>query len=290
MDPSRVQAVKDAIRTNFNDSPDSYDEFEAHTGLFAFLAESLAREASVRSGMSVLDVGCGTGISTLALSGAVGPKGKLTGLDLSPGMLAAARRRVPGAEFIAGDAEHLQEAAGAAGPYDAVLYNACIFLLPDAGRSLKAARAVLKDGGVAGMNFIAGSYADSMELRFHVSITPIMDGRELFTELLPAWTGGASPAPRFPCDVSGLETLLEEAGFRDIRRGVVERKMGLDDLRRFYAVPAQSASLFPRLPYEERRIGVERMFQQAEEKGISRFSMRWGWLAGRSSRLHDRLR
>ncbi|MEO8384685.1 MAG: methyltransferase domain-containing protein [Betaproteobacteria bacterium] len=44
----------------------------------------------LRPGMYVLDVGCGTGLSLVALSSAVGPTGRVTGFELSGPMLAHA--------------------------------------------------------------------------------------------------------------------------------------------------------------------------------------------------------
>jgi len=266
MDPSRAEAVKNAVRANFDASPHHYNEFEQSTGLFAFLCSELARQADVASGMRVVDVGCGTGISTGVLTGIVGEKGEVTGIDLSPGMLAEARRRHPAARFIEGDAEKLDALLGP-GSQDAVLYNACIFLLPDAPASLRGARSILKGGGTVAMNFIAGAHAD---------------GKELFTELFPEWTGGMTfPAPRFPCDTSKLGEYLMGAGFRDIRSGFVDKEMGLDGLRRFYSVPAQSASLYPKLGTAERKAAVGRMFQLAQERIARSASMRWKWLVGR---------
>ncbi len=49
----------------------------------------------LRPGDTVLDVGCGTGLSFPLLSAAVGPTGHVIGVDASPQMLAVARRRVP---------------------------------------------------------------------------------------------------------------------------------------------------------------------------------------------------
>lgn len=42
----------------------------------------------------VLDVGCGTGLNFAALEEAVGPEGRIIGIDLSPDMLAHARERI----------------------------------------------------------------------------------------------------------------------------------------------------------------------------------------------------
>jgi demethylmenaquinone methyltransferase/2-methoxy-6-polyprenyl-1,4-benzoquinol methylase len=44
----------------------------------------------LRAGMHVLDVGCGTGLSLLALASAVGERGKVTGFEMSAPMIARA--------------------------------------------------------------------------------------------------------------------------------------------------------------------------------------------------------
>jgi SAM-dependent methyltransferase len=62
--------------------------------------------AGLRGGETVADVGCGNGayLAELARRGHTGP---VLGLDLSAGMLRAARRRAPGARLAVGDAAAL---------------------------------------------------------------------------------------------------------------------------------------------------------------------------------------
>ena len=48
----------------------------------------------LRAGDVVLDVGCGTGLSFAPIQAAIGPQGRLIGIEPSPDMLAAARARV----------------------------------------------------------------------------------------------------------------------------------------------------------------------------------------------------
>jgi len=50
----------------------------------------------LKAGDSVLDVGCGTGLALRLLEGAVGPEGRVIGIDQSPDMLQRARERVEG--------------------------------------------------------------------------------------------------------------------------------------------------------------------------------------------------
>jgi ubiquinone/menaquinone biosynthesis C-methylase UbiE len=266
MDPARSEAIKKAVKANFDDSAADYDDFENATGLFSFLTRELVFRSGIQMGMNVVDAGCGTGLSTAIVREVVGNGSYITGIDLSPCMLEKARRRVPGARFIEGDAEKL-ELLFPANSKDAVLYNACVFLLPDAPASFRGARSILRENGTVAMNFITGTY---------------LDGKDLFKELFPAWTGGgAFPAPRFPCDTSRLQEYLEGALFRDINLGFTEKDVGLDGIRQFYSVPAQSASLYPKLPAAERRAAVGRMFDLAAGKGVRSASMRWSWMVAR---------
>ncbi len=59
----------------------------------------LADAAGLQRGERVLDVGCGCGDSTLAAGGAVGPTGRVLGVDLSPAQLDVARDRAAARGF-----------------------------------------------------------------------------------------------------------------------------------------------------------------------------------------------
>src|SRR5207244_932358 len=57
----------------------------------------LLEAARPQPGERVLDVGCGTGVTTEPYARAVGPAGHVTGVDISQPMLDAARARIEGA-------------------------------------------------------------------------------------------------------------------------------------------------------------------------------------------------
>jgi demethylmenaquinone methyltransferase/2-methoxy-6-polyprenyl-1,4-benzoquinol methylase len=65
------------------------------------------RMAGVRPGDAALDVCCGTGDFAVELRRAVGPSGRVVGLDFSPQMLEVARRKSAGVEWVQGDALQL---------------------------------------------------------------------------------------------------------------------------------------------------------------------------------------
>ena len=88
----------------------------------------------------ILDLCCGTGLSTEALV-ACYPEAEITAVDQSAGMLEVARRKpaLSKVNFIHGDAMAL-DACGANGPYDAILMAYGIRNMPDADRCLTQLR------------------------------------------------------------------------------------------------------------------------------------------------------
>src|SRR3984957_4249066 len=62
--------------------------------LMADLTEAALAAAAPKHGERVLDVGCGTGTTVLKLAEAVGPNGRVLGVDISEQQLALARQRV----------------------------------------------------------------------------------------------------------------------------------------------------------------------------------------------------
>jgi SAM-dependent methyltransferase len=71
------------------------------------VADILIDRAKIRAGERIIDVGCGSGSTTFAFARAVGPSGRVMGIDISAPMLARAREVMPkGApvEFALADA------------------------------------------------------------------------------------------------------------------------------------------------------------------------------------------
>lgn len=106
--------------------------------------------ARPRPGEQVLDVACGTGLITLAAARAVGPDGRVLGVDISDRMVERAARRANtlglGArarfERMDGEALALPDAS-----FDLALCGLGLMYLPDWDRGLREMRRVLRPGG-----------------------------------------------------------------------------------------------------------------------------------------------
>jgi SAM-dependent methyltransferase len=68
---------------------------EAQDALLAPVAEVLLDRAAARGGEIVLDIGCGCGVTSIALARRVAPGGRVLGIDVSSPMLERARQLAP---------------------------------------------------------------------------------------------------------------------------------------------------------------------------------------------------
>lgn len=83
--------TREQTRQNYDRMSRWYDLFAASEVKFTQAGLDLL---SVKAGERVLEIGFGTGHSLLDLAKAVGESGSVTGVELSPGMIAVARKRL----------------------------------------------------------------------------------------------------------------------------------------------------------------------------------------------------
>jgi len=109
----------------------------------------VVRSGCIRTGERVLDIACGTGNTALMARarGAV-----VAGVDLTPELLAVARRRAADADYsditwIQGDAENLPLPDGG---FDVVVSSCSLMFAPDQQKAAnEVARVTSKDGRIA---------------------------------------------------------------------------------------------------------------------------------------------
>jgi SAM-dependent methyltransferase len=140
----QLEQYKDSVRATW--ATGDYDAMMRQEGLYD-VGLRLVQTMAVQPGEDVLDVACGTGNATVpaAQSGA-----RVTGLDLTPSMLARARERAAGlaVEWVEGDAEELPFPDGS---FDVVLSTfGCMFAPRHEVVADELAR-VLRPGGRLGV-------------------------------------------------------------------------------------------------------------------------------------------
>ncbi len=106
-------------------------------------------EAALQPGERVLDIGCGTGASTLAAAHAVGPDGHVTGADISGLMLELAQRRtddvrLDNVTYCEGDA---QVHGFASDHFDAVISRFGVMFFEDPAAAFHNIARAVKPGG-----------------------------------------------------------------------------------------------------------------------------------------------
>jgi len=100
-------------------------------------------------GERVLDVGSGAGTDSLVAAQMVGPEGHVTGIDMTPEMLARARAAATemgasNVEFVEGEGERLPFPSES---FDVVISNGVIDLIPDKDAIFSELHRVLRPGG-----------------------------------------------------------------------------------------------------------------------------------------------
>jgi SAM-dependent methyltransferase len=160
----------------------------------------------VHAGHAVLDVATGQGEPALSAARLVGPTGRVLGLDVSPAMLAVARRRaagLPQAEFAGADLDTIDVPAAA---FDVVLSRFGLMFAVEPLAMFRRLRTTLRPGGVLAAA-VWGPAPKSL-----VATGPAVLAHRLE---LPAPAPG-TPGPFSMADPDRLAGQLAEAGFTEV--------------------------------------------------------------------------
>lgn len=119
------------------------------------ITQRLLLSAGLKEGMRVLDIGCGPGDVTMLAADIVGPTGRVVGIDRSESVIDAARGRIrrhglSNVEFAQHDVETYDGPVG----FDAVVCRFVLIHQPDPVRFLRAARRLVRSGGVVAFHEI----------------------------------------------------------------------------------------------------------------------------------------
>ena len=182
--------------------------------MFAPLTEALFERAGLNPGATVLDIGCGSGATTVEAARRVGAAGRVTGADISAPLLAVARARVGDeapVSFVEADVEQAD-----LGTFDAALSRFGVMFFPDSLRAFANIRRMLRPAGQ--LTFLCWR---TLSENLWVQVP-----REAVLPLLPEVP--PPPAPDTPgpfrfADADGLGALLRNAGFGTVSCAALDR-------------------------------------------------------------------
>jgi SAM-dependent methyltransferase len=192
----------------------SVDQMAAYMGKLGYSREDLASApdganmmlgcgnpvalASLKPGETVVDLGSGGGFDCFLAAKEVGETGRVIGVDMTPDMVAKARRnaakiQTTNVEFRLGEIEHLPVADNTA---DIIMSNCVINLSPDKPSVYRDAFRVLKPGGRLAISDV-------------VARAPLPENIQKDLELVSACIGGAAT-------IEETKGMLQDAGFTEI--------------------------------------------------------------------------
>jgi ubiquinone/menaquinone biosynthesis C-methylase UbiE len=177
------------------------------TVLAPILHATLER-AQVGPGEHVVDIGCGTGASAIALAARVGPSGQVVGVDVSTPMLARAAERLPTGspvKFVRADATTYPfQPAG----YDLLFSRFGVMFFAEPARAFANLRAALKPSGR--LTFACWRRFDE-----NAWLQVPLRAAQEHVPPLPR-PGPEDPGPFSFASEARVHRILEQAGFRSI--------------------------------------------------------------------------
>ena len=176
------------------------------------LAEMALDRLSVEDGVTVLEIGFGSGYCLQRIARSVGEGGRVYGIDISSGMIAVTRRKLDNAglkgrvHLMQGDAENLPYSDSA---FNAVFmsYTLELFDTPEIPRVLEEVQRVLRPGGRLAVASLSRENGGSAMLR-------------LYEWAHTRWPKHADCRPIY------VEQSLSDAGFKIEKKEIV-KKYGL---------------------------------------------------------------
>jgi SAM-dependent methyltransferase len=209
----------------------------------------LIRELAPQPGQTILELAAGGGDTGFEAARLIGSTGRLIATDFSPAMLDIGRRRaaelgVETVEFHVMDAEHIELADDSV---DGVICRFGYMLMVDPAAALAETRRVLRPGG----RVVLGVWG-APDLNPYFAVL----GRTLVERGHVPPPDPAAPGPFRLGNVDRLRTLLEAAGFADVRIEEVPVRFVFPDIEEYMSVTNDTAgaiaALLRGLPPDER--------------------------------------
>lgn len=253
---------------------EKYDEFARTYPLYRDTSRDLVELAGLERTAVVVDLACGTGITTEAILVKVKRATRVTALDASEPMLAIARKRIQDSrvQWVHATAVDLPQHATRA---DAIVCNASMWQL-DMERAIAAAAESLKPSGRlvfnVGCPFLASAFTAEEDR------TPESNFQRLIREVAIQENGYMPPLPWVPrrrrMTPDSIEGMIVNAGLVAQHTRVLEYDYQPEARLAWLGIPVVAQSVLPGLPYEKQL----EVFAAAYER-LEKSTIKSRWLA-----------
>ena len=193
---------------------------------------------SLGAGQRALDIGCGTGTTTMELAQRVGPDGDALGLDIAPTMIQIARERAAAAGSNARfEVADVQVTDVGVARFDAAYSRFGVMFFSDPVAAFTRIRAEMKRGGALAFACWDVVFTNEWMLTPAAAVIQV-------TGVLPPMPGPGEPSPFSLADPARIESVLAKSGFTaiDIERHVADLVWPAPEIA---SVLEQSASVGP---------------------------------------------
>jgi SAM-dependent methyltransferase len=237
-----------------DDNARRYDAFARQHSMYQDTSRDLIAMAGLSADAAVLDLACGTGVTSREILAVLGPGGKVIGVDKSAAMLAMAARAIADRRvtWVQAPAENVDRHVTV--PVDAVVCNSAIWQT-DLAATTAAVRNLLAARGHfvfnVGARFIVRQGdpdfpADRPSL---ISIMREIAARE-YTWRPPQ--PGTPPRGRPRLSQESICRCLDRAGFDVEQVAEFTYQQDAEAERAWFSVPVFTRDHLPGLPYQER--------------------------------------
>ena len=246
-----------------NETARRYKIFTEQTTMYQELSRKMLELADIQPGMRVLDLGCGTGVTTQAVLQALDGRGQVLAVDISDPMLQIARQQVRSEQvvFMQADAAELERLI--LEPVDRVVCNSVFWQFRHKAQVLPALHAVLADNGRLVFN-VPEPYFIFKDIPRSAKVSI------LFKQLAAERYGVGQQ------DLRTMRVFLYNYQFELLSTHEFERIRPAEESYLFFQLPVATAWMEPPLDYPTRLALLEEAQQLAEPDQAVR--QRWMYL------------
>ena len=243
-----------------------YNQFARQYGLYRDTSLHLASLVRLENAKQVVDLSCGTGITTEEILKFIGGSTQVTSIDSSTAMLAIARQFISDkrVSWVQGDAAEIDRHTR---PVDTIICNSAIWQ-SDIGKTLSAAANILHPGGEIAFNI--GKHFLRLPLREIQSHQKTASLRTLVQSIAISEDGfdpsASSVTPQNRLSVNEILETLTENGFKLRETHFFTYRMTPEEEAAWLKIPVFAQGVLPRMPHNQQLEIINKAFERVDKE------------------------